>query len=388
MSLNSIIRKIIKEETEEWVELTPEEYIDLLPIVNYDGSQIKRIYKGKKIKINGNLNLNGNDNILNIDSIDYVDGDLDISYSTVPFFDKNNVSGNFRYYGSKMEHIEEEKRIKKLLENQDELRKEGAWEGNDEISNETDAIYLHLKENNETYSDEDKYYLVKDNYTHYGGNMYTWFGKSLTKSEWVVYRDDKIQEAAEKQLEGLIDELGHEAFSGWVWKDNLDTDYIRRWLYDSNSEAVNDDPESYGIERELSRQQQQYVDIWNKKIESLNNRLETENLSDQEESEIEKEIENIESLIEDINENPQGDYDEDEIEDAIQRLNDDDMYDFPRYLKDRGFDNDYILNFVDVAGVIEDVIRLDGYGHILNGYDGTDNEYKVDGTWHHVMRYN
>ena len=287
-----------------------------------------------------------------------------------------------------MEHIEEEKRIKKLLENQDELRKEGAWEGNDEISNETDAIYLHLKENNETYSDEDKYYLVKDNYTHYGGNMYTWFGKSLTKSEWVVYRDDKIQEAAEKQLEGLIDELGHEAFSGWVWKDNLDTDEIRRWLYDSNDEAVRYDPESYGIERELSRQQQQYVDIWNKKIESLNNRLETENLSDQEESEIEKEIENIESLIEDINENPQGDYSEDQIEGAIESLIEDDMYDFPRYLKERGFDNDYILNFVDVAGVIEDVIRLDGYGHILNGYDGTDNEYKVDGTWYHVMRYN
>jgi len=388
MSLNNIIRKIIKEETEEWVELTPEEYIDLLPIVNYDGSQIRRIYKGKKIKINGNLDLKGNDNILNIDSIDYVDGDLDISYSTVPFFDKSKVKGDFRFYRSRMEHIEEQKRIKKLLEKQDELRNEGAWEDDDEISNETEAIFQYLKENNNTYDDEDKYYLVKESYNHYGGGFYTWFGETLTKSEWVVYTDDKIQDAAEESLRSLIDELGVEAFRDWVWENNLDKDEIRRWLYDSNEEAVRDDPENWGIERELSRQQQQYLDIWNKKIESLNNRIETENLSDEEESEIENEIENIESLIEDINEDPQGDYNEEQIEDQIEGLIEDNMYDFPIYLKDRGFEKDYILNFIDIDGVIEDVIQQDGYGHILNGYDGSDNEYKVNGTWYHVMRYN
>jgi len=37
-------------------------------------------------------------------------------------------------------------------------------------------------------------------------------------------------------------------------------------------------------------------------------------------------------------------------------------------------------------GVIETVISSDGYGHLLNGYDGTDHETKINGTWYHVMR--
>ncbi len=50
MSLNSLIKKIIKEETEEWVDVSPEEYKELLDYVNGDGSIIKRLpdYNGKK----------------------------------------------------------------------------------------------------------------------------------------------------------------------------------------------------------------------------------------------------------------------------------------------------------------------------------------------------
>ena len=55
MSLNSLIKKIIKEETEEWVDVSPEEYKELLDYVNGDGSFIKRLpdYAGKKIRITG-----------------------------------------------------------------------------------------------------------------------------------------------------------------------------------------------------------------------------------------------------------------------------------------------------------------------------------------------
>ncbi len=61
MSLNSLIKKIIKEETEEWVDVSPEEYKELLDYVNGDGSIIKRLpdYAGKKIRITGELDLRG-----------------------------------------------------------------------------------------------------------------------------------------------------------------------------------------------------------------------------------------------------------------------------------------------------------------------------------------
>ena len=59
MSLNRVIKRILKEESEEWIELDPEEYLDLLKYVNGDGSLIKRLpdYRDKKIKIVGDLTI-------------------------------------------------------------------------------------------------------------------------------------------------------------------------------------------------------------------------------------------------------------------------------------------------------------------------------------------
>lgn len=398
MSLNSIIRKILKEQSEEWVDIDPEDYLDLLKYVNGDGSKIKNFqqYKGKKIKITGDLGIPDDDDITNIDSIDYVDGNLDISHTNISFFDENKVKGHFRKYGSEMEKIEERKRVAKILEDQDELRQEGAWDivnGNEE-SEETLAIYKVLEafgtpqpldENEEEI--EDKYFLAKNRYKTYGQtNTYTWYGEEETNSEWVAYNDRDIKYALKEYIENLVDELGTDAFIDGVWENNLDTKYIRNWLYDSNSEVVNDDPESWDIQRTLSNQQKQYVEIFENKIKKLEERISNEQLTDEQIDELNKQIENTQTLIDDINEDPQGDYDEDEIEDAIQRLNDDDMDDFPQYLKDRGFDGNAILDFVDMDGVVEDIIRSDGYGHLLNGYDGTDNEVKINNTWYHVMR--
>ena len=108
MSLNSLIKKIIKEETEEWVDISPEDYKELLDYVNGDGSFIKRLpdYNGKKIRITGELDLRGKEKVTNIDSIDLVQGNLDIGYTKIPFFDKNKVRGRFDYFGSEMQRLE------------------------------------------------------------------------------------------------------------------------------------------------------------------------------------------------------------------------------------------------------------------------------------------
>ena len=51
-----------------------------------------------------------------------------------------------------------------------------------------------------------------------------------------------------------------------------------------------------------------------------------------------------------------------------------------------GFESKYILEFVDIDGFCKDIIRHDGYGEILNSYNGDDDEYKVNGQTYHVMR--
>jgi len=392
MALKTIIRKILKEQAEEWVDVEPEEYLDLLKYVNGDGSRIKNFpqYKGKKIRILGNIDIDDTE-VSNIDSIDYVQGDLDISYTNIEFFDKSKVSGSFRKWGSEMEKIEKRKALQIKYDKLEKLRNSDAWNTSDGdiLSYQTEALFQHLKSSGLVDEDEgeDKYFIYPS-YVSGFAQHFIWLGSKLFESEWVVIREDKIYEAAYNSLKDTIDEVGYESFSDWVWEDHLDRDRIKRWLYDSYSEMAWDDPESWGIEKQLSKEQQKMVETFESRMEKLNYRLENEELTDDEESEIEDQISSIEDIIKDIKEDPKGEYDENEIEEAIERFTDEGADDFPAYLENHGFDSQYILNFVDIDEVIDYVIRSDSYGSILNRYDGSEDQEKVEGTWFYVMREN
>ena len=391
MSLKYVIKKILKEETEEWVDVDAEDYNDLLKYVNGDGSMIKKLpqYRGKKIRINGKLKLDSD--VSNIDSIDYVNGSLDLGYSQVPYFDKSKVSGNFSYYSSKMYRLEREKILKQKREIQQELREEDEWnvENGERVSEETEALFDHLVSKGIVDEGEDKYNLYKERYTHYGNsNFYTWLGNDKFESEWVVYPDDEIERAAYEKLESDIEQLGYEAFYSHVWEDHLDDDEVRRWLYSYHEDSVRDDPDGWNIKKDLTSQQERYVEIYEKKISNLKNKLNDQSLSEEQKNQIENEIYDAEQLIEDIKENPEGDYNEDEIEETIEGMVDDDADNFVDFIKNTAYDPDFILDFVDKDAVINYVIRSDGYGSILNNYDGADDEYKIGDTWYHVMRNN
>ncbi len=199
MSLNRVIKRILKEETQEWIELDPEEYLDLLKYVNGDGSLIKRLpdYRDKKIKIVGNLTID-DINVKNIDkSIDYVDGDLDISSSGVEFFDKSKVKGGFRYWFSEMARIEKRKELEKKYNELDELRNKDAWNINngDITSYQTEALFQHLKSSGIANEEEDKYFIYPY-YNHGFSEYFLWLGEDLFESEWLVVREDKIYDEA------------------------------------------------------------------------------------------------------------------------------------------------------------------------------------------------
>jgi hypothetical protein len=397
-----LIRRILKEQSEEWIDISPEDYYDLLKYVNGNGSLIKKIpqYKGKKINITGDLDLSRDTKVSNIDSINYVTGNLNIDNTNISYFDKDTVKGRFSNMYSKMYKIEKKKILNQKLNTLDGYRQEGEWDvtNNDEESNKTEALFMHLKEdgflgkyeNNEGEEvSEDKYFIWETKYRHYGDtSMYEWLGEFSHESEWIVIPDDKIEYVATEQLKQQIDAMGYESFSESIWANNLNEDEVHSWLYDFYEGMVRDSPEEYDIEKNLSLQQEKYVEVYEKKINILNSRLVNEDLTDEEIEEIEDDIFGAEELIKDIKENPEGDYSEDGIEGSIESQIDDSKYDFPRFLIEMGYDSKYILDFVDIDAVCEDVINSDGYGNILNGYDGKDDEYKVNGEWYHVMRYN
>lgn len=398
MGLKNNIRTYLNEQDEEWVSVSPEEYKDLLKYVNGDGSIINRLpdYKGKKIKIDGDLDLSYNGDVTNIDSIDYVDGNLDITKTNITYFDKNKVKGWFRYYSSRMEQIEKKKILDKKLKVLNGYRENGEWnveDNDDEVSNETEALFLHLmdigsvgkyeNEEGETVP-EDKYFIWTDS----NHNYYEWLGDENHESEWMVIPDDKIRDVAREYLQDSIDDSGYETFSPNVWENNLDTQEVERWLYDYFSDDIRNNPEYFDVPMDLSEQQKNYVKIYTQKIEKLTRRLSDEDLTEDQIEEIKDEISNIEEIIEDIHDSPEGGYSEEAIEDEINARVSDNSSDFMDFLKNIGYDTKYFLQFVDVDGVIEDIIDNDSYGSIINRYDGNDDEYKVNGKWYHVMRQN
>ena len=388
MTLKTLIKKIIKEETEEWVDVSPEEYKELLKYIG-DAADIKKLkeYRGKKIRITGNLDLSRRKDIENLDSIDFVDGNLDVDYSNIKYFDKNKVKGRFSNWYSEM-YYEKLRKVRQLrLEQLDELRESGEWDvnNNDDISNETEALFKHLISEGVVEEGEDKYFIFPQFRNQYVG-QYIWLGSKATDQTFQVYDDNNIFEAAKNDLQNTVDELGYEAFRSDVWDSFVDEDEARKWLYDDFESTVRDSPEDYGVGKELSQEQERYVEIYQSKIERLNKKLEDGGLSDEEVEDIKNDIYDQEQLMEDIKGNPEGDYDEDQIENTIEDFVDSEIENFPRYMKNMGFEDDKILDFIDMDDLFTYVINSDGYGNILNHYDGRDDEYLVNNKWYHVMR--
>ena len=236
---------------------------------------------------------------------------------------------------------------------------------------------------------EDKYFLFNTNYKHYGNSsMYLWLGSKNFESEYVVYEGDKIYDAAKENLESRIEESGFDTFREWVWENHIDERYTRDYLYEDYSEYVRESPEDWNITKEFTKQQKQYLEIHQANIDRLNQKLEDGGLTDEEQEEIESDIYDHEQLIEDIKENPEGDYDEQEIEDTIEGMVDDNVDNIFSLLRDRGYDGHALLDFVDVDAAIDYVIRTDGYGDTLNSYDGMEDSYTINGEEYYVMRYN
>ena len=272
-----------------------------------------------------------------------------------------------------MFNIERKKILQEKLNELQEYRENKEWDidNGDDISYETEALYNHLYQNGDigTYDNEDgeevkedKYFIYKTKYGGYGNShMFEWLGDSLFESEWVVYSDDDIESAAYEKIKSDIEDLGYEAFGTSVWENNLDMVQVRSWLYDIHEDQVRNDPDDYGIEKELSQQQEKYLVIYTQKIERLNYKLENEELTDEE---------------------------TEEIEEAIDGFVEENSRHFPSFLEDMGYDSKYLLEFVDIDGVCEDILRDSDYGEILNGYDGADNVIKVNDKWYHVMRHN
>jgi hypothetical protein len=212
---------------------------------------------------------------------------------------------------------------------------------------------------------------------------------------YAVGDTDEMESSSYEYVEQLIDDIGYRGFNNGFAKGYIDNDAVRSHAEDVFENDVRDNPDSYfeDSDRELSRQQEE-------KIRMLNDRIEqTKNIIDdlgsriglgQDDEKIEEKIEELEILIveyeeeiEEINENPEGEFPEDLIDDKVSALVDDAVYDTDSYFDNYGIDWE---DFIDKDEFIKGVIESDGYGNTLSTYDGNADEVYVQDQTFYVIR--
>ena len=222
---------------------------------------------------------------------------------------------------------------------------------------------------------------------------------NLEDRTYAVGDEDEMQRSAYDYVDQLIDDIGYRGFNPTFAKEFIDEKAVISYAEDLYNDDVYNNTENYldNSERNLSDGQEEKIGILNSKIEkykSLISSFEDEIDNDEMESEnndeiIEKidelndEITEMETEIQDEIENPDGSFPDDLIEDIIKQQLDEVKYDVTSFMDEWGLDWE---EYVDKDEFINGVVDSDGYGHTLNGYDGTAEEITVLGDLYYVMR--
>ena len=404
MSIKKFFKNYIVEQDENLVSVSPEDYLEILENVGGIAERISKLkpYRGKGIVITGPLSVTGYKNIGPLTGVVRVMGRLDISHTNISNLNGITVDGYVSDYGSSMWKIKKQQELNEKLSDLDEKRREDEWnvENQDDESERTEAVYKYLNQNGDVDMveddegnevPEDKYYINPNGRATYGyGKQYQWLGggNGFNPNEYDVYTEDEADSAARQYVESLIDDSGMDAFSSWAFNDALDDQQWYRWLYDYYDDYVRSSPEDFDIPLELSNQQMTQVQQLQSNIDSLNKRLESEDLPDEKYEEIEIKIEGLEEIIQEINDDPQGEYDESSIENEITGRVDDYQNDIHGFIDHYGSDKDFIMEFIDLDKLTETIVSSDGYGIMLNSYDGDYDTFNINGTEYYVMRVN
>lgn len=400
MSIKNFLKDFLIEQDDNVVIISPEDYIELLENVGGIASRISALkqYRGKDIVISGDLDLTKFKNVGPLTGITRVKGKLDISNTNVPTLEGITVDGYVREWGSKMYTDRLQNAKNKKLEELKQYREDNEWSvGNeDDESERTEALFDYLVEEGipETYEDEngneveeDKYFIYPNGSGTYGyGKQYQWLGgDSLYPESYDVYTEPEMDIAARRAVETMIDDMGVDAFSEWVFDDSLDQEEWEEWLYDFYEEPIREEPEDHNIEKELSDEQERQISQMGITIQNLTKKLQDGNLSDDDRQKIQTKIDGLEEIIEDIKENPEGDYSEDSIREAAENAAWDYRNNITQFIKDYGYDKTFLLKFLDLDELADTVVKSDGYGHLLSSSGKDMYETKINDTWYFVL---
>jgi hypothetical protein len=310
-------------------------------------------------------------------------------------FMSENYSDKQKIWTDRATAREEELRIRReaqeaerrrILAKQEGLRESDAWaEGNcdDVIATSARAVYQLIQSEGDVEEGEDIYYLVQEEYRHYSLPAFKWMG-GAHNNVYAVGDDSDADEAAYVNLDEYVSEYGTTGFAEGFAENYIDKDAVVSTAEDLYNDWVRDSPEDHIDEsrRQPSEKQKQFLEFYRKKLEILNKKL-TQVTDPDDKKNIEDDIIAAQSEIEEIQENPEGDFSEEDIESAIEAMVSNVEYDPIGFLKDYDMD---VENYIDKEALVKGIIESDGRGGGLAGYDGEEHEQEVCGETYFIYR--
>jgi hypothetical protein len=310
-------------------------------------------------------------------------------------FMSENYSDKQKIWTDRATAREEELRIRReaqeaerrrILAKQEGLRESDAWaEGNcdDVIATSARAVYQLIQSEGDVEEGEDIYYLVQEEYRHYSLPAFKWMG-GAHNNVYAVGDDSDADEAAYVNLDEYVSEYGTTGFAEGFAENYIDKDAVVSTAEDLYNDWVRDSPEDHIDEsrRQPSEKQKQFLEFYRKKLEILNKKL-TQVTDPDDKKNIEDDIIAAQSEIEEIQENPEGDFSEEDIESAIEAMVSDVKYDPLGFLKDYDME---VENYIDREALIKGIIESDGRGGGLAGYDGEEHEQEVCGETYFIYQ--
>jgi len=310
--LLTLLKDIILEQsdTEEYVDITPEQYHKLLNSVGYNSASVIPMlpqFRGKKLRVNGDLKIDGlpitklgnltingklsfsNSNIKNLDGVKYVTLG---GYWGTPYYDvlekirlakrvsdanlrREDFEWNYNNDDISKEGLEANAVFKSLVENGDldelsyteredlkdyerrmeELEERIENEEDSETLDELDGERVELQEEIDDLKikDNDVYGLIPETQGHYGLSLFTSIHDETEGNTYAVGTFEEADKAIEEYVDNRLEEIDY--FDDNTLSYYVNGDEVARYFEDDIREQVYESPSDYGVTLGLSVQQ-------------------------------------------------------------------------------------------------------------------------------------
>ena len=224
--------------------------------------------------------------------------------------------------------------------------------------------------------------------------------KEFTTTEfqgrWKVGDSDDTEKEAVRYVKDLIDEAGYDGYNESFVMEHFDDDSFRVYLKEFFEEDVYNNPEVYldDSDKELSRSQEARIVELKQMV--LNLESERDSLDDEDEDysdeydRIGDEIDEANNEIEEIEDDPDGEYDSDKLDSIVADKISEHRYDakefYDNFLGGDDFSEWVTSNgFIDKDDIAQAVVDVDGYGTVLNNYDGSEESVSFEGETYYIF---